>query len=331
VVNLYTREYYEAARRVLKAGGVVVQWLPVVELTVDEDRAIAGAFLDVFPYAALFYGFKHQWFLVGSETPLAIDPEEWARAVEAPSVRADLASIGVDGVGDLLAAYMAGDATLRRVAGRETLTDDRPRLQYPWQAVGMPPPIPDGLVGSPLAVRELVADPRALEPYDRALRAAAALYPQLAWTQHPLPEVRHLLLGTILWRWLDGDDPGRQARLEPLGVDDARVAAADAWLVDHPNDPVAHFVLGARAYYDRDFRRAWLFLLGVVDAPELEPSACLLRGGAARMIGQIDDARADLERAAVLSRTSAFASSVRAIAGRLSEPVGEAGPLGPAG
>jgi hypothetical protein len=143
--------------------------------------------------------------------------------------------------------------------------------------------------------------------------------------------VRHLLLGTILWPWLDGGDPGRQARLEPLGVDDTRVAAAHAWLLEHPDDPVAHFVLGARAYYDRDFGRAWFLLLGVVDAPDLEPSACLLRAGAARMMGRIDDARADLERAATLSRTAAFAPSVRAIAAQLSEPVGPSGPLGPPG
>jgi spermidine synthase len=331
VVNLYTREYYEAARRALKPGGMVVQWLPAVTLTDAEDRAIIGAFIDVFPHASLFYGYQYQWFLVGSDEPLQIDPVAWSKAVSVPAVRADLESIGVDGVGDLVAAFLADRPTLRAVAGDRTLTDDRPSLQYPWDSVSKPAPVPEGLPGSPFAVGGLVADPRTLEPYARALRAAAALYPQLAWAHHPAREIRHLVLGSALWPWLDGEDAGRQARLELLELDDGRVRAAHAWLLDHPTDPAARFVLGARAYYDRDFGKAWFLLLGAEQLPDLAPSTYLLRAGAARMIGQLDDARADLERARTATSTPAFAAAVERIAEHLGEPPGEQGPHGPPG
>jgi hypothetical protein len=191
--------------------------------------------------------------------------------------------------------------------------------------------VPEGLLGSPFAVGRFVADPRALEPYDRALHAAATLYEHLVWAQHPAREVRHLQLGSALWPWLDGDDAGRQARLELLEIDDSRVRAAQAWLLDHPMDPAARFVLGARAYYDRDFGKAWFLLLGAEGLPDLAPSAYLLRAGAARMIGQLDDARADLARARAATSTPPFARAVEMLAEHVGDPPGERCPHGPPG
>ena len=331
VVNLYSHEYYEGVKRVLKPGGIVAQWLPVVALSEREDRAIIAAFVSALPYTALFYGYKHQWFLVGSETPLEIDPDAWEAAIAAPSTRADLASLGVGGVGDLLGAFLADDATLRAVAGAEILTDDRPSLQYPIDVVKRPPPVPPGLVGSPFAVRSLLRSSVGLEPYERALRASEALYAQLPWVQHPILEVRHLLLGTTLWPWLDGDDPGRQARLESLEVGDARLALARRRLASEPTHPGANFVVGARAYYDRDFSLAASTLGSIDGDADLMPSVWLLRAGAARMLGEIDTAREDLGRAADATRTPAFRESVRMLIEHVEDPPGARGPLGPPG
>ena len=61
VVNLYTREYYAAARRVLAPGGVLAQWLPIFQLSESDTRTIVSAFVAEFPHTALFYGARYQW------------------------------------------------------------------------------------------------------------------------------------------------------------------------------------------------------------------------------------------------------------------------------
>ena len=69
VVNLYAREYYRAARRALRPGGVVAQWLPVMQLSPDDMLAIVGAMAAELPYVELRYGFNYQWIVLGSDRP----------------------------------------------------------------------------------------------------------------------------------------------------------------------------------------------------------------------------------------------------------------------
>jgi spermidine synthase len=53
VVNLYSKEYYELARRRLNEGGLVAQWLPVHLLTLEESLRILRTVQEVFPATTL--------------------------------------------------------------------------------------------------------------------------------------------------------------------------------------------------------------------------------------------------------------------------------------
>ena len=54
--SLYTRESFEAVRRVLTPGGLYCQWIPLYQLSETEFDSIAASFLDVFPQTTLWRG-----------------------------------------------------------------------------------------------------------------------------------------------------------------------------------------------------------------------------------------------------------------------------------
>ena len=51
VINLYTREFYRDAAARLAPEGVLIQWLPVGEAPLEQERMLFRAFTDVFPHA----------------------------------------------------------------------------------------------------------------------------------------------------------------------------------------------------------------------------------------------------------------------------------------
>jgi spermidine synthase len=53
---LYTRDSFEAVRRVLAPGGLYCQWVPLYQLSEPEFDSIAASFLDVFPRTTLWLG-----------------------------------------------------------------------------------------------------------------------------------------------------------------------------------------------------------------------------------------------------------------------------------
>jgi hypothetical protein len=68
--NLYSVEFFAAASRRLKPGGVMCTWAPTPRVT--------ATFRAVFPYALEADGGD---VLIGSLTPIAFEPEAWAERV----------------------------------------------------------------------------------------------------------------------------------------------------------------------------------------------------------------------------------------------------------
>ena len=51
VINLYTREFYRDAAARLAPEGILIQWLPVGEAPLEQERMLFRSFTDVFPHA----------------------------------------------------------------------------------------------------------------------------------------------------------------------------------------------------------------------------------------------------------------------------------------
>jgi spermidine synthase len=75
---LYTRDSFEAVRRVLAPGGLYCQWVPLYQLSEPEFDSIAASFLDVFPRTTLWLGDFNAGDpvvgLVGHTDPQGLDP-----------------------------------------------------------------------------------------------------------------------------------------------------------------------------------------------------------------------------------------------------------------
>jgi spermidine synthase len=124
--SLYSVEYFTLARRALKPGGLMLQWIGHREEL--HYTLIARTFLDVFPDATVWADGS---LLVGSLAPLEIRREALARKLADPRVRAAASSVGIVDVESVLRLYTAGPEELRRFVGSgPELTDDRPLLEY---------------------------------------------------------------------------------------------------------------------------------------------------------------------------------------------------------
>ena len=137
---LYSEEFYAAARKRLRPGGIVEQWVPNGD---PEDlAAMARAFRDSFPYVRLFrWGANWQIHMLGSDQPIPRrTPEEMLQRMP-PEAVADLTEWISEGVGDrnqivadgfafLLANEWTLDAMMADSPNTPALRDDRPINEY---------------------------------------------------------------------------------------------------------------------------------------------------------------------------------------------------------
>ena len=124
--NLYSREYFTLARRVLRKGGLMMQWIGHREAF--HYKLIMRTFLEAFPNATLW---SNGTLMVGSVDPLYISEEAFERRRTSPDARFAFALVGLDSFEALLARYTAGPDEMRRFVGDgPVLTDDRPLLEF---------------------------------------------------------------------------------------------------------------------------------------------------------------------------------------------------------
>jgi len=94
VSNLFTREFFQAARTHLQEGGVLAQWVQTYNLTLNEYWLIVRTLRSEFPHCIVCAGGPGDTLLLASEKPLGVNPDGIARLqklVEAsPEIGADL-------------------------------------------------------------------------------------------------------------------------------------------------------------------------------------------------------------------------------------------------
>jgi spermidine synthase len=170
VVNLYSREFYELAKRRLAPGGMVAQWWPLPTQNLEDSKSLVRSFLDAFPYVGLWTTEVHEMLLVGSMSPMPLDVAQVTRRFERPTVAAALREVGVDSAAAALATWVTDrDGLLAFVGDAPPVTDDRPRIEVaPWLRPGeMARVLP--------AVAALATDPP-LEGADAGFRDAVDLH-----------------------------------------------------------------------------------------------------------------------------------------------------------
>ena len=131
VVNLYSRDFYELARRRLNEGGLLAQWWPITTQNDEDSQSLVRSMLDVFPHVTLWTTEVHEMMLVGSMAPLSLDFSRISQRFNTPGIAAALHEVGIHTPADLLATYITGRSGLESYAADALpVTDDRPRIEY---------------------------------------------------------------------------------------------------------------------------------------------------------------------------------------------------------
>ena len=130
---LYTKEYYEAIKDRLNPGGIVCQWMPMYRISKKSFDVAFRTFVSVFPNASFWYVRGHGLF-VATQDRFNVDFKDVSERLSVPSVKADLASIHIDGPADFFSYMLMGPDEIRAYLASTSEnvinTDDNAYLEY---------------------------------------------------------------------------------------------------------------------------------------------------------------------------------------------------------
>ena len=110
VSSLFTREFYQLARRYLRPGGVLVQWFQLYEMDASLLASVLAALGSEFPDYAVYAATNGDLLIIGGDPQTLARPLSNMSAV--PGVSAELRRVHVNTVGDM---------QLRRIGGKKIL------------------------------------------------------------------------------------------------------------------------------------------------------------------------------------------------------------------
>ncbi len=130
-VNLYTRDYYAAAQKRLKPGGIFAQWVPLHSQSMKEVEMHFRTFLSAFPHAMAWLSVANEILIIGSDEPIEIDMDKLKRRMADPVVAKFMKDIQIENVYSLLGNVWFVEEQLRKHAtGRKIITDNRPYIEF---------------------------------------------------------------------------------------------------------------------------------------------------------------------------------------------------------
>jgi spermidine synthase len=135
---LYTKEYFDLARRHLNPGGVMTQWVPLYESTEDVVKSEVATFFDVFPNGTIWGndidGRGYDVVLAAKDGPMTVDVSALQQRLDGSDHNAaaiSLAEVGFTSVFALLSTYAGQGPDLKDwLADADINTDRSLRLMY---------------------------------------------------------------------------------------------------------------------------------------------------------------------------------------------------------
>jgi spermidine synthase len=128
--NLYSREFFEIAKRHLNPDGLLVQWVPLYQIGDTEFRALLKTFNAMFPHATAWFAGK-SLVLIGSEKRLELDPAVLRTRMAERDAVATLKRLGMDTPERLLPFLLADEKSLAPyLADAPMNTDSFPIVEY---------------------------------------------------------------------------------------------------------------------------------------------------------------------------------------------------------
>jgi len=130
VVNLYTKEYYELAKAHLKPGGIMSQWIPLYNVSVEDMKILVKTFQSVFPHTTIWIA-NTDIFMIGSPERTSVDYGRVLRKLAMPNVHALLKDIDLEDPIEYLNTFLMNEDMVRAYTeGAEVMSDDMPSVEF---------------------------------------------------------------------------------------------------------------------------------------------------------------------------------------------------------
>jgi spermidine synthase len=130
VINLYTREYYELAKAHLKEGGIMSQWIPLYNLSVEDVRTLVKTFQSVFPHTSVWLA-NADIFMIGAPEKTYVDFTRLKEKLAMPNIKRLLTDIDLEDPYEFLSTFVMNEEATRRYAeGAAVMTDDMPVVEF---------------------------------------------------------------------------------------------------------------------------------------------------------------------------------------------------------
>lgn len=126
--NLFTLEFYRAARARLAPGGVMTQWFHTYEMDDESTRLVLRTFARAFPHVTVWHTAPGDVLFLGSVDAPTPDFAAMAAAAARPAAHAQLAGMGLGDLTGLLALQSQSDGMVRLLADEGRTHEDR----FPW-------------------------------------------------------------------------------------------------------------------------------------------------------------------------------------------------------
>lgn len=132
MAHLFTQDFYRLARKQLEIGGIMCQWIQGYFMAPKDFKSLIHTFQQVFPHASLWeISPAGDYLLIGMEGGWSLEYSTLKARVEAPSVQADLARVGLGDSLDLLGMLVLKESDLKAYTDRSPLhTDDNILLEF---------------------------------------------------------------------------------------------------------------------------------------------------------------------------------------------------------
>ncbi len=130
-VNLYTKEYYETARKHLNSGGIMAQWIPLHSQGKDEVLMHFKTFLSVFPHSIAWMPVANEILVIGSDRPIDIDFKKLKGRFLDPAVSQFMQEIEVSDAFSFLSNIWFFEDQMNGLAKKQKeITDNRPFIEF---------------------------------------------------------------------------------------------------------------------------------------------------------------------------------------------------------
>ncbi|HEX9780372.1 MAG TPA: fused MFS/spermidine synthase [bacterium] len=96
IANLFTKEFYELAKRRLEPGGIMCQWVHLYHMFPQDVKLVLRTFREVFPHMTVWCTIPGDLLLVGSDSPLSLDRDRIAARMEDPKIAESLRAAKID-------------------------------------------------------------------------------------------------------------------------------------------------------------------------------------------------------------------------------------------